>query len=413
MIKLKNILTEEVYNNKATVYHRTMREELLSIILNNEFKHSTGMYGEGIYTTYEPTKKTDWLPTIEDPNPEGRENYNNYGPYQVKFMVDLINFFIFDWDVYQKVKHHVAKVEQFTKKKSDQNNFINLQAEYFKMPHRLNTEYRKRYTSEIALDFGFNTQYAYSDSHLLNGIVFFGSRDGNVLVCYNKAMIVPISVTNSDTNETINLQKILDSDLTLKDQFKDYFKKFIKSKNAAMSNVSSTILDIAKKMWKYDETTGLFSFDGNVEITNEFIKDGHLLIHFDKVGGHFRVHGTSITSLIGSPNEVGGNFSCIGTKIKSLKGAPSIVVGDFYCGNTRIESLEGAPQTVGRDFRCGSCFVLKSLEGAPKEIGGDFSCSMCFKLKSLEHLSIAKRYYVPYDLEDELERIRKERGENK
>jgi len=413
MIKLKNILAEEVYGNKATVYHRTRESELLNIILNNDFQHSSGMYGEGIYTTYEPTTKNDWMPTIDDSNPEGRLNYKNYGEYQVKFSVDLINFFIFDWDVYKEVKPHVAKIEKFTKQKSDQDNFINLQAEYFKLPYRINTPYRKRYTSELALDFGFNVKYEYSPSNLINGIVFFGSRDGNVLVCYNKAMIVPLSVTNSDTNETINLQKLLNSDMKLKDEFKNYFKKFIYSKDEAMSNVSTTVLDKAKKLWKYDRKTKLFSFDGGIEITDEFIKNGRLLIQFDKVDEYFWLYNKSIKSLLGCPKKVGGTFACTTTSIASLEGAPLTVGKDFYCNHTDIEWLVGAPKEVGRDFDCGYCYSLKSLRGAPKEIGGFFRCSGCLKLESLKYLPIAKRYFVPNHLEDELQRILKERGEIK
>lgn len=413
MIKLKNILTEEVYGNKATVYHRTRSANLLTSLLMDGFKHSSGMYGEGIYTTYEPTKHTDWMPTDEDLYPEGRWNYDNYGMFEIKFSVDLINFFIFDWEVYQKVTNHVNKVEKFTKKKSDINNFINLQAEYFKLPTRMNTPYKKKYTSKLALKFGFTTKYTYSDSSLVNGIVFFGSQDGNVLVCYNKAMIILISMSHSNSTEPLNLQKILDSNMQLKDKFKEYFKAFIKSKDESMSNIKKSIFDIAKEKWNYDGRTNLFSFDGDVIITNEFVKDGKLLIQFDKVGGKFSLYNTDITTLVGSPKEVGKVFTCTGTDINSLEGGPSIVGERFYCDDTRITSLKGAPHTVGKSFSCSGCLALKSLEGAPHTIGEEFSCHMAISLKSLEHLPIAKKYYVPYNLEDELKRIRKERGEIK
>ncbi len=382
MIKLKNILTEEIYNNKATVYHRTKSHQLLTSLLMDGFKHGSGMYGEGIYTTYEPTNSTEWTPTPEDPNPEGRENYYNYGMFQVKFSVDLINFFIFDWEVYQKVKYHVAKIEKFTKQKSDQNNFINLQAEYFKLPHRINTPYKKRYTSELALEFGFNEDYKLSNNPLINGIVFFGSRDGSVLVCYNKAMIVPISMSHNHSPESINLQKILDSNMKLKNQFKDYFKKFIKSKNAAMSNVELTKFDIEKEKWTYNETTKMYSYYGNVQVTDEIIKNGKLVIKFDKVGGSFSCDKKMI-SLEGCPREVGGNFYCYGTNISSLKGAPLEVGGHFYCSNTNITSLEGCPQEVGDSFFCDNTNI-SSLKGAPLEIRGDFNCQRT-KITSLKY----------------------------
>ena len=393
MIKLKDILNEEVYGNKATVYHRTRTKELLNIILNSNFEHKSGLYGKGIYTTYMPTWKTNWkknskkdkinpvtnkkytnIQIQRSENPEGRLNYQIYGKYQVKFSVDLINFFIFDWDVYQKVTDHVKKVEQKTGKKSNINNFINLQAEYFKLPHRINSPYRKRYTSELALQFGFDYSYSYSGRSLVNGIIFFGGNDGNVLVCYNKAMLVPIGVINSDTNETINLQKFLKSDMKLNDEFKSYFKKFIKSKDRAMSNIKKSVFVLARDKWNLDKKTNMFNFDGDVEIADELIEDGKLAIKFANVTGDFNCNNEKITSLVGSPEYVGGDFNCSKTKITSLEGAPKEVRGSFSCTETKITSLEGAPNKVGMDF---DCFYtnITSLKGAPKEVGGGFSCA--------------------------------------
>jgi len=421
MIKLKDILNEEVYGNKATVYHRTRTKELLNIILNSNFEHKSGLYGKGIYTTYMPTWKTNWkknskkdkinpvtnkkytnIQIQRSENPEGRLNYQIYGKYQVKFSVDLINFFIFDWDVYQKVTDHVKKVEQKTGKKSNINNFINLQAEYFKLPHRINSPYRKRYTSELALQFGFDYSYSYSGRSLVNGIIFFGGNDGNVLVCYNKAMLVPIGVINSDTNETINLQKFLKSDMKLNDEFKSYFKKFIKSKDRAMSNIKKSVFVLARDKWNLDKKTNMFNFDGDVEIADELIEDGKLAIKFANVTGDFNCNNEKITSLVGSPEYVGGDFNCSKTKITSLEGAPKEVKGSFICSNTKITSLVGmpeyaggvyaynteitslvgSPEYVGGDFNC-SKTKITSLEGAPKEVRGSFSCTET-KITSLE-----------------------------
>lgn len=441
MIKLKNILAEEVYGNKATVYHRTRSHQLLTSLILDGFQHSSGMYGKGIYTTYEPTEKTNWTPSPdpnakdEDIHPEGRYNYDTYGMFQVKFMVDLINFFIFDWDVYQKVTNHVAKVEKFTKKKSDKNNFINLQAEYFKMPHRINTAYRKRYTSEIALKFGFEEDYTYLDNPLVNGIVFFGSRDGNVLVCYNKSMIVPISMSHNNFDKPLNLQKILDSNMKLKDEFKSYFKKFINSKNKAMSNVMPNVFEIAKEMWDYDETTNMFSHKGDVKITDEFIKDGKLLIKFDIVKGDFNCGNTSLTTLEGVPKHVSRDFDCSNTNIESLdysptyvgrdfmccecnslmtiQGCPSKIKRNFLCINcSMLETLHGGPEYVGNDFDCRECTSLTSLDGAPKYVDRDFDCIGCRSLTSIEGISRASSYHIPNEFIHELGQILDERGEN-
>jgi len=413
MIKLKDILNEEVYGNKATVYHRTRSEDLMTNLMTSPFENSVGMYGKGIYTTYMPTWKTNWAENSKkdkinpatntkyknrqiqrSENPEGRQNYNEYGHIQVKFSVDLINFFIFEWNIYQKVADHVKKVERNAGKKSHINNFINLQAEYFGLSHRIKTPYRKRYTSKLALKFGFKTGYRYNMNPNINGIIFFGSRDGNVLVCYNTNIIVPLSMRNDKTKQTIKLKKILDSDLSLKNGFKEYLTRFLKAKDASMSNdridlkpdFQSLINELVVKYNLTKGEDGRYSTDGNVKITDDYIHNGKFIIKFNQVGGDFDCSGCHLLeSMQGAPEEVGGDFMCfVCPSLQSLEGSPRTVGGNFNCSSCHLlESLIGTPKIINGDFECKNCRKLQSLEGAPEEVSGNFNCTGCNSLQFL------------------------------
>jgi hypothetical protein len=50
----KDIYLEDIYGNKATVYHRTRIKNIVDIIYDVGFKPGKGAsYGKGFYSTYE------------------------------------------------------------------------------------------------------------------------------------------------------------------------------------------------------------------------------------------------------------------------------------------------------------------------------------------------------------------------
>ena len=130
---------------------------------------------------------------------------------------------------------------------------------------------------------------------------------------------------------------------------------------------------------------GKYNAESDVQIDDNLIYKGKLLIKFGKVNGSVDIYSKKLKSLEGVPEEVGGSFYCSNTKITSLKGAPEKVGGDFNCSDCELlESLEGAPNTIGGSFNCSDCELLESLEGTPNTIGGSFYCYGCESLVSLE-----------------------------
>jgi hypothetical protein len=237
-MKLKNILLEKVYGNKATVYHRTKIKDLFKLLFSDGFKSGTGaMYGNGIYTTYLPTKRIS-------------VNTRLYGKVQVKFAVDLIDFFIFDWTQYNKHHEHKRNVESYTKETSTKQNYIILQMRYFKVDedtiNDIATKFNladyaidddehkdagtKHNTSAIAIQLFLPT---HRKTKYANGIIFTGKTDGRVLVCFNPELMIPLSSYDDATGKTINLKDID------KDTFKQYFGKYFKTKNINQSNIRS------------------------------------------------------------------------------------------------------------------------------------------------------------------------------
>ena len=90
----------------------------------------------------------------------------------------------------------------------------------------------------------------------------------------------------------------------------------------------------------------------HIKIKKELVKNGKLLIKFNKING---------------------NFNCNSINLTSLEGCPATVIGDFYCNNNKLTSLEHCPTYVQFDFVC-SYNQLTSLEGCQTSVGGNFVC---------------------------------------
>lgn len=370
MIKLKNILTEDVYGNKATVYHRTTAKDLFELLFTSGYQAGSGdMYGKGIYTTYEPTGAMS-------------DNASNYGKVQVKFAVDLIDFFIFDWDEYEKHKDYKRKVEELNKETSTKSNFIVMQLKYYKVPDTKISKLQSTYkldnyerwehtdytTSRLAMKLFTSVRKI---SHHVNGIIFTGGRDGKVLVCYNPEMLVPLSSFDDRTGESRNLKNID------KNTFKEYFKKYIKSKNVLSTYTKSSRDVLVKKyMLEYDADNDWYNSSTPLSLEEDMVVNGKLAIKFGTVNGDFNCSNIPLESLEGCPREVSGDFNAENCKkLISLKGGPNVVNGDFFIdGCESLTSLEGSPDVVHGRFNCSESGIT-SLEGAPKEVGDGFFCS--------------------------------------
>ena len=50
---------------------------------------------------------------------------------------------------------------------------------------------------------------------------------------------------------------------------------------------------------------GTYDVDGDVHISNKYVRDGKLTIKFGKVTGSFKARGIGLTTLEGCPQEVG------------------------------------------------------------------------------------------------------------
>jgi len=143
----------------------------------------------------------------------------------------------------------------------------------------------------------------------------------------------------------------------------------------------------------------------------------------------------NLTSLKGMPSSVGGEINADKCNLLSLEGMPD------YCGclkinsNRHLQSLVGAPQKVKLYIDCSECDLINligcpqevriifcslnknliSLEGAPKKLKSiskdetQFHCFGCDKLKSLEFLPEADKYNLGFELEKQLEEIKKQR----
>lgn len=130
---------------------------------------------------------------------------------------------------------------------------------------------------------------------------------------------------------------------------------------------------------KIDEVTGS-TFRGSLRVIAKITT----LVGFPKyVSGGLECWGTSLSSLVGCPQEVGGLFYVeTRSKIKTLEGGPVIVGGNYDVSEIGLESLVGAPRVVHWDFECIENDIT-DLVGSPEEVGLDFHCSVNEKLTSL------------------------------
>ena len=174
----ETLLLEEVYGAQAVVYHGTESDpqELISAILNDEFRPGEGsgsMYGEGLYTVYDPT----FNPLDDEkvsPTTSGA-----YGNWVIKFKANLWGYIIFDpevaKDVYKKPLTPVEQAEEFGYSTAAINALKEIDKIYYEFTSDAAKQVWKVLQNEV------------------KGLVFTGRNDGRVVVIYDPTTVVPVA----------------------------------------------------------------------------------------------------------------------------------------------------------------------------------------------------------------------------
>lgn len=177
---VQQLLKEEVHGTIATVQHgsRQPPEDFIKTFENESGlvswqvnKGAGSMYGHGLYTVW---SKTD------------HQTYRGgYGNWIYKFKVNLYGFIIFDKAICEKVYgSSLSPAEQLKKigKKHLLNRFDALTKENLEEPP---ANMKKSSVMAVA-----TSKYLAGN---VNGIVFFGSNDGPVVLIYDPNIVTPMS----------------------------------------------------------------------------------------------------------------------------------------------------------------------------------------------------------------------------
>jgi hypothetical protein len=203
-------LNEDITASRMIVYHRTGKKTGFNPSKNiADIGYNIGkgdVYGYGVYTTYD----------IESQLNDRMRNI--YGNIIIESQIlDISKFLIFNYDIAKKIyksRYQFGyQLEQILGKKEWLNYKNN---DTIKDIHNILDEGNVEYTSNLAQDFS----KLFRDSILrkLNGIIFTGQSDGNVLVVYNRRNIEPLRYSEDDGQTWTNVrnvktyQRIKDSD---------------------------------------------------------------------------------------------------------------------------------------------------------------------------------------------------------
>jgi len=181
---IKQLILEEVYGNIIVAYHRTKVEDIIDKVYDTGWIPKDGdFYGKGFYGTF--TLQSQLRDNMKD----------QYGPVIGKFRIDINNFVIFEWDVFQK-----TKMREYPK--ANENNFIELQLRKYgiiktqdDIDELYNTIRYAKNSSDIAYHF-FNLRTP-NIKHV-DGIIFHGANDGDVIVCFDLSLIHPLGYSTDD-----------------------------------------------------------------------------------------------------------------------------------------------------------------------------------------------------------------------
>ena len=300
----ETLLLEEVYGAQATVYHGTNTDAqvLISAILDNDFQAGSGagaMYGKGLYTVYE----TEGSSTMR----------GGYGPWIIKFKVNLYGYIIFDPDIALKVYGSaLTPAEQAQKLRY---NSITIRALKGLSKESLSA----RFTSDAVLNVFESIQSE------VKGLVFTGRHDGRVAIIYDPTTVIPVA------------WKKLGGEFKQVGETWDYVKEKWQSVDRTQAGFKPAVKRSATGEYeegKYDE--------GSIKLLRSLSK-----LPLDKriVEGDLYLAFSSVTSL---PKglKVTGDLNLTSTQIKYLQ-AGLQVGGSLNLGDTPITSLPSGLQVGG------------------------------------------------------------------
>ena len=175
---LENIIFEDIYSNKAIVYHRTRSDNLIKGIYTKGYHPSDiNTLGIGFYGSYDLESQLN-------------DKMKIYGETIVKFMVNsLKRFLILDYDQFIIVHKNFKEVND--------KNFIEKQLLYFNfdkfyfyndMLKMINFKSSSHDILERIINYYFNDVKS-----LVDGIIYTDSYDGKTLICYEYDLLIPIS----------------------------------------------------------------------------------------------------------------------------------------------------------------------------------------------------------------------------
>jgi hypothetical protein len=203
-------LNEDITASRMIVYHRTGKKTGFNPSKNiADIGYNIGKgdyYGYGVYTTYDLESQLN------------NNMRNIYGNIIIESKIlDISKFLIFNYDIAKKIYksryQFRDQLEQILGKKE----WLNYKNNHtIKDIHYTLDEGNVEYTSKLARDFS----KLFRDSILrkLNGMIFTGENDGNVLVVYNRRNIEPLRYSEDDGQTWTNVrnvktyQRIKDSD---------------------------------------------------------------------------------------------------------------------------------------------------------------------------------------------------------
>ena len=241
---------EDVYGNLATVYHRTRVTDLINKVYTLGFKPGEGdMYGKGFYSTYRLQSQ------------ERESMTSTYGNIIVKFVVPVEYFLILDPEPYMKSPlcsklrsivdladiRRNGKTEQNSTWVLDQMNYFNIFKDEGIRKKALSSKfYGKQYSSSLALNIA---EYDSNLQKKINGMIFTGEQDGEILLSYNTEILVPVSYKMDG-----------ERDFSKVELNKEYFKQSLLAKAESPSEA-------------YDNPRGMRRTSGNsifaIEITSK------------------------------------------------------------------------------------------------------------------------------------------------
>jgi hypothetical protein len=271
-----NRLNEDITAGRMIVYHRTGKKGFnpSKNIADDGYIVSIGAhYGYGVYTTYDLESQM------------GDKMKNNYGNIIIESqIIDTSKFLIFNYDIAKKIyksryrfidqlKQILGKKEWLKYKDNDPIRDIDDTLE----------EGNIKYTSNLAYD--FYQEFYDSILQKLNGMIFTGGNDGNVLVSYNRRNIEPLRYSEDDGKTWTNIrnvktyQRIKEPDDYKKDpefqhllnkienepnlgsyfieevpsKYYDYLLNYFSKKGDKLNDNESKIIDIIKLIKKFGD----------------------------------------------------------------------------------------------------------------------------------------------------------------